>query len=94
MGYSVKQIHQLGFGIMNRSGNFAPMADVSLTDVHGSAAYTRRDILVIASPSAVVFDFVMRESNAVVESGPFTDFTKYNRVTVRGERNDERNGHS
>jgi hypothetical protein len=70
------------------------MADVQLTDVHRGAAYTRRDILVIASPSAVVFDFVMRESNAVLESGPFTDCAKYNKVTIRGERNDERNGHS
>lgn len=70
------------------------MADVQLTDVHRGAAYTRRDILVIASPSVVVFDFVTRESNAVLESRPFTDFTKYNSVTTRGERNDERSGHS
>lgn len=71
------------------------MADVQLTDAHIGAAYTRRDILVIASPSAVIFDFVMRESNTVVEIGPFTDFTKYNTVTmIKGERNDERSRHS
>jgi site-specific recombinase XerC len=35
------------------------MAEVQLTDVHRGATYTRRDILVIASPSV---DFVTRES--------------------------------